>query len=406
MYNRRIKKAILLFHAAVITCAFCLGSRAQAASASLAFNFSPTSYNAYLIYSENIDYEDNGSGVTQVSGNPTYVYECNVPVYLTISSSDVYIYGNLYERYSLTATIPTGFQQAAIDISYVDSSPDFVYSGLTNRGTSPLSYTVGLRAYFTDFFSPFNSSGTIMLGTITYRISLKSTGSGATHSPYITVSVSSAGSLSNSTTISATPSGMQFVQVIKQSILDAFDTDIYGSGSDAYGIADILQIYAQYLYAMDVRQDAIDSNIQSLLTEVIAIKINQDVEITALTRIRDLIISLRSDLNDYAFYIYKVALDNIIDRLDTLINMGSTQTEGASEAESAAAALGNQLDYLAGQPTLSDSQVFDGINQGAAAYGDDASNIYFWAWDSRIAGILGIVMSLSLIGFIIYGKSG
>lgn len=402
MYNRRIKKAILFFHAAVITCAFCLGSRAQAASASLAFNFSPSTYNAYLIYSENIDYEDNGSGVTQVSGNPTYVYECTIPVFLTISSSDCYIYGNLFERYSLTATIPTGFQQASIDISYEDGSPDFVYSGMTNRGASPLSYTIGIRAYFTDFFSPFNSSGTVQLGTITYRISLKSTGSGATHNPYITVSIGSAGSLSNSTTISATPSGMQYTEIFKQSILDALNTDVY----DTQSIVDILAIYEQYMYAADIRQEVIDQNIQTLVADLTDVISRQDLAIQKLTNILTAISQFQSSYNSATYDWILPALTGINDKLNQLIIMGQSETEGASEAESAAAALGNQLDYLAGQPTLSDNQVFDGINQGAAAYGEDASNIYFWAWDSRIAGILGIVMSLALIGFIIYGKSG
>lgn len=404
MYNRRIKKAILFFNAAIVTCAFCLGSRAQAASASLAFNFSPATYNAYLIYSENIDYEDDGSGVTQVSGNPTYVYECNIPVYLTISSSDVYIYGNLYERYALTATIPSGFQQAAIDISYVDSSPDFVYSGLTNRGTSPLSYTVGLRAYFTDFFSPFNSSGTVMLGTIMYRISLKSTGSGATHSPYITVSIGSAGSLSNSTTISATPSGMQFVEVIKQSILDALDTDIYGSGSDAYGVADILQIYAQYLYAMDIRQEAIDNNISTLVTDIAIALQNQSQQLNKLEQLRSALVAFNTSYVQWSGR-FDTQIQHIQYQLDQLINLGTTQTEGASEAQEAV----NQLqsaDAALQQPTLSDGDIFNPIDNAAAEYGDDAANIFWWTWDGRISLILTLVVSLGLVGFIIYGKSG
>lgn len=402
MYSRAIKFSIPLLVAAIVSAA-CFSSTAEAASYSPQFRLSQITVRGVVVASGENDTLYDSTDQTAIFGNEYLTYCFTVqPEILFAAGSYTSGYSRADVLFNVSTISPNGWVMYGFNMEFLPHNEEGFYNYVN---TSSNNYAPGYCTITSVFDNAFGSGTYVSMGNLKIYVTFRKNDLSAADPTAIDMTFSIS-YVSGNTQSSAEPViDRGFSEVIKDSILAALEQDIYGEDPDKFSISDMLTIYSQYLYAIDVRQEYIDNNIQTLVSDLVTVISKQDTAISKLNNLLTAISDLQSNYLTMSTDWILPSLNGINNKLQQLIDMGATETEGASEAQDAINQLGSQVDVL-DQPTIAINDIFDPVDGAASDHGSDAANIFWWTWDSRITSIMYMVMAFGIIGFVIYGKSG
>lgn len=388
MYSKRVKITITIIVIAGTLLLSCLGSYAATATAPT-LSFTQQTGRAYLL---------NSSDTSDSTGysNDVLVYRYDTSIKANIPVIDGYWNGLASYNITVGGMSNTGFTFDAINWIYTPFDNQNFGSGIISNSSSSASRTTLLRCWWENYYTPVN--GNYPVGNLS--IIITGTFIGTSIPSYIDISTITI-SLSGSD-ISVTPeaSSLGLAGVIKTGILDALNTDINTNIS----VADYLDFYLQYLYNTSSSSISIDSQMSVLLDDITEVLSNQTDAYIKLGQLYTTLNDFWQSYNTTQTYI-ATWLNTIINKLDILINTGSSSTEYQSDIDEANARASSIQDALdVNQPNM--GSVIAGFEGEFDDYVADGSRPYFWANNGRIAAILAMTMVTALIGFVLYGKSG
>lgn len=388
MYSKRVKITITIIVIAGTLLLSCLGSYAATATAPT-LSFTQQTGRAYLL---------NSSDTSDSTGysNDVLVYRYDTSIKANIPVIDGYWNGLASYNITVGGMSNTGFTFDAINWIYIPFDNQNFGSGLISNSSSSQARTTLLRCWWENYNTPVN--GNYPVGNLS--IIITGTFSGTSIPSYLDISTLSI-SLSGSN-ISVTPeaSSLGLAGIIKTGILDALNTDINTNIS----VADYLDFYLQYLYNTSSSSMSIDSQMSVLLDDITDVLSNQTDAYIKLGQLYQTLNDFWQSYNTTQTYI-ATWLNTIINKLDILINTGTSSTEYQSDIDEAnARASSIQQGLEVDQPNI--GNVIGSFEADFDDYVADGSRPYFWANNGRIAAILAMTMVTALIGFILYGKSG
>lgn len=405
MYNKAIKNSIIFFLIAAIISAACFPLSAEAAAIDDS-DINIYAHSSTFAVIDNIAYGSSEDGQRNIV---TYKYRIDVSLNITpVSGCLQGIYLHNFEMNLPTVNNSIFISRSVSFVPTINSDYLYIINNVNRNISNTNSVNIGVVL---NNFQTFTTSSL----AIGYFEGLASYSFPYDISPIQTLSVNVINSKSfNNVQVYSEPTNTGVANIIKNSILNALeDTSL---GYNNVSVAEYLNLYLQYLYntMSDVGyiRTAFDNFVTDLFDSWLqGIANNQGYIYTDTQDIRSQLSTLRTYLsNVYANFQLSFDENNdklyaIMQKLDQIINMGSSQTEGQSEAQDAIDDLASQIDYL-DQPTIAISDIFDPVEDAANDHGSDAANIFWWTWDSRITGIMYMVMAFGIIGFVIYGKSG
>lgn len=326
--------------------------------------------------------------------NYQYVtYEFRLPIIITRTSGDGFVSG--YSSYSVNMAY--SFIQGPSIISnnlYFENtynSNDVIFGfGISNTNTF----------IFRVFYNNFNAAiDRFVAGNVVNRITLRYSNPNGFINNFN--SVNTVTKVNSNLSIYPNPQSNGLEAIIKQSIIDALTEDII-NGESVY---DLFQLFVQYEYNTNASLYRIEGDLNDILDETIAILGMQSATINKIQEVYNVLYnSIYSEILTY-FPNYSQRLGWIIDRLDTLIHMGESDTayqDDLTAAESQLQEIVNDLDVY--KP--SQGQIINPVESAADIYASDAESLFFYTWDGRITSILILALTLGVVGFVLYGKSG